>query len=111
MAGKATILSRVAARTPPRVLGAEKLHDPFCDGPRFHSFALPYRKHVPPLRSEAVLIFLIPLLVPCQFRTPVSDSCLGDVGVLAVGVLVPKAALDLDDFQQPWEDQIGPAGE
>jgi hypothetical protein len=50
------------------------------------------------------------LLIFLEFRAPVSDSGLGNVGLRATAVLMPEAALNLDDFQQPWKDQIRPAG-
>jgi hypothetical protein len=46
-----------------------------------------------------------------ELRTPVFDPALGKVGLWTTGVLMPKAALHLNDLLQSRENQIWPAGE
>lgn len=70
------------------------------------NLALPKRKHIPSSRSEPLLISSIAALIALQFWPPVLDSRFGDVGPRTALVLMPKAALNLDDFRQARENEI-----
>lgn len=72
--------------------------DPFRHHIRFGSLAFPNREHVPSQRPECLLVFPVPPLISFQLRTPVFDTGFGNVRVYAAPMLVPKAALNLDDF-------------
>ena len=71
---------------------------------RFGGFAFPNRENIPPCRPEFLHVFLVPLLIVSQFRTPVLGSGFGNVGLWATAVLMPKTALNLNNFQQPWKN-------
>jgi hypothetical protein len=48
--------------------------------------------------------------VALDFGEPVLAAGGGDAAA-AAGVHVPEAAVDEDDFFEPWEDEVGRAGE
>jgi hypothetical protein len=90
--------------------GAEEFHDSRCSRTQFPCFAFPNRENIPSCRPQPLLVLPVPLLISPEFRAPVPDSGLGNVGLWATAVPMPETALDLDDLQQPWKDQIRSAG-
>jgi len=68
--------------------------------------ALPKNENAPSSISEFSSVGQVACLIPQEFRFPIVPSSLRDVRIDTAWMLMPEAALDLDDLAKPRKNNV-----
>jgi hypothetical protein len=85
----------------------EKTHQPIRSRSRvLFELTLPYREDAPASRFQFCLRVSVTFPIPCQLRFPILAPCPWQPPFAATGVLMPKTAMEENNFPPAGENEV-----